>query len=134
VFSSLVAKNYGRAELTLLDHVKRANPEVLSIDELRAGQRLRLPTYEPGKVVQKGDTNGYRLHLLTTWDPKSPVLDKLKPAVSKLGRQVFVVPVSLTPNETAYRVLVGEFPDRRDAEAFARDFRMPPGMSSQLWR
>ena len=134
VFSSLVAKNYGRAELTLLDHVKSANPDVLSIDELRAGQRLRLPPYEPGKSVQKGDGNGYRLHLMTTWDPKSPVLDTLKPTVSKLGRQVFVVPVSLTPNETAYRVLVGDFPDRRDAEAFARDFRMPPGMSSQLWR
>jgi general secretion pathway protein A len=134
VFSNLVAKNYGRAELTLLDHVKSANPEIVSIDELRTGQRLRLPAYEPGKSVLPGDSNGYRLHLLTTWDPKSPVLDKLKPAVSKLGRQVFVVPVSLTPNETAYRVLVGDFPDRRDAEAFARDFRMPPGMSSQLWR
>ena len=134
VFSAVVTRNYGRAELTLLDFVKSANPDVTSIDVLRAGQRLKLPVYEPGKLVEKTDGAPYRLHLLTTWDRQDQVLQKLRPAVAKLGRQVTVVPVNMTQRETAYRVLVGDFGDRREAEEFYRDFRVPLGVSSQLWR
>ena len=133
VLSAVVARNYGRAELTLLDVVKSANPDVTDIDVLRAGQRLKLPAYEPGKQVERTEAARYRLHLMTTWD-RDEVLKKLKPAVARLGRQVTVVPVNMTERETAYRVLVGDFGDRREAEAFYRDFRVPLGVSSQLWR
>ena len=118
----------------MLDFVKRANPDVTSIDVLRVGQRLKLPVYEPGKLVEKADGAGYRLHLVTTWDNQEQVLQKLRPAVTKMGRQVTVIPVNMTQRETAYRVLVGNFSDRREAEAFYRDFRVPLGVSSQLWR
>lgn len=134
VFSAVVTRNYGRSELTLLDFVKSANPDVTSIDVLRPGQRLKLPVYEPGKLVEKAAGARYRLHLMTTWDNQDQVLQKLRPAVAKLGRQVTVVPVNMTQHETAYRVLVGDFGDRREAEAFYRDFRVPLGVSSQLWR
>ena len=134
VFSAVVARHYGRAELTLIDFVKSANPDVTSIDELRTGQRLKLPVYEPGKMVEKADGERYRLHLVTTWDNQDQVLQKLRSAVAKLGRQVTVVPVTLTQRETAYRVLVGDFRERREAEAFYQDFRVPLGVSSQLWR
>jgi len=133
-FSAVVARNYGRAELTLLDVVKSANPDVTNIDELRAGQRLKLPAYEPGKLVEKADGGRYRLHLMTTWDNQDQALQKLRSAVAKLGRQVTVVPINMTQRETAYRVLVGDFGDRREAEAFYQDFRVPLGVSSQLWR
>jgi len=134
VFSAVVARHYGRADLTLIDFVKSANPDVTSIDVLRTGQRLKLPVYEPGKMVEKADGERYRLHLVTTWDNQDQVLQKLRSAVSKLGRQVTVVPVSLTQRETAYRVLVGDFGERREAETFYQDFRVPLGVSSQLWR
>ncbi len=134
VFSAVVARHYGRAELTLIDFVKSANPDVTSIDQLRTGQRLKLPVYEPGKIVEKADGERYRLHLVTTWDNQDQVLQKLRSAVAKLGRQVTVVPVSMTQRETAYRVLVGDFRERREAEAFYQDFRVPLGVSSQLWR
>lgn len=134
VFSAVVTRNYGRAELTLIDFVKSANPDVTSIDVLRVGQRLKLPVYEPGKLVEQADGARYRLHLMTTWDNQDQVLQKLRSAVAKLGRQVTVVPINMTQRETAYRVLVGDFGDRREAEAFYRDFRVPLGVSSQLWR
>jgi hypothetical protein len=134
VFSAVIARNYGRADLTLIDFVKNANPDVTSIDELRTGQRLKLPVYEPGKQVEKADGVRYRLHLMTTWDNQDQVLQKLRSAVAKLGRQVTVIPINMTQRETAYRVLVGDFGDRREAEAFYRDFRVPLGVSSQLWR
>jgi hypothetical protein len=134
VFTAVITRNYGRAELTLIDFVKSANPDVTSIDVLRTGQRLKLPVYEPGKLVEKADGGRYRLHLMTTWDNQDQVLQKLRSAVAKLGRQVTVVPINMTQHETAYRVLVGDFGDRREAEAFYQDFRVPLGVSSQLWR
>ncbi len=133
VFSSVVARNYGRAELTLLDFVKTANPEVESIDIVHVGQRLKLPPFEPGALVQKRDGR-YRLHLMTVWDEKGSALQKLRPAVAKLGRQVELAPVALTQRETAYRVLVGDFASPREAETFYRDFRAPLGVNTQLWR
>ena len=39
----------------MIDFVKSANPDVTSIDVLRTGQRLKLPVYEPGKLVEKAD-------------------------------------------------------------------------------
>ena len=134
VLSAVITRNYGRAELTLIDFVKSANPDVTSIDVLRTGQRLKLPVYEPGKLVEKTDGGRYRLHLMTTWNNQDQALQKLRSAVAKLGRQVTVVPINMTQRETAYRVLVGDFGDRREAEAFYRDFRVPLGVSSQLWR
>ena len=117
VFSAVVTRNYGRAELTLIDFVKTANPDLTSIDMLRVGQRLKLPVYEPGKLVETADGDRYRLHLMTTWKNQDQVLQKLRSAVAKMGRQVTVVPVNMTQHETAYRVLVGDFDDRREAEA-----------------
>jgi general secretion pathway protein A len=134
VLSAVIARNYGRSELTLIDFVKSANPDVTSIDVLRTGQRLKLPVYEPGKLVEKADEGRYRLHLMTTWDNQDQGLQKLRSAVARLGRQVTVVPINMTQRETAYRVLVGDFGDRREAETFYRDFRVPLGVSSQLWR
>jgi general secretion pathway protein A len=134
VLSAVITRNYGRAELTLIDFVKSANPDVTSIDVLRTGQRLKLPVYEPGKLVEKADEGRYRLHLMTTWNNQDQALQKLRSAVAKLGRQVTVVPINMTQRETAYRVLVGDFGDRREAEEFYRDFRVPLGVSSQLWR
>ena len=84
--------------------------------------------------MEKADGERYRLHLVTTWDNQDQVLQKLRSAVAKLGRQVTVVPVNMTQRETAYRVLVGDFGDRREAETFYQDFRVPLGVSSQLWR
>lgn len=132
--SGLITRHYGKPDLTLLDFVKSANPDIENIDVLRAGQRIKLPPFEPSRLVQKSDGGKYRLHLMTTWDNQDRVLEKLRPAVAKLGRQVTVVPVNMTQHETAYRVLIGDFADRREAEAFYRDFRVPLGVTSQLWR
>jgi phage tail protein X len=132
-FSTLVSRHYGRAELTLLDFVKTANPELTSIDVLQVGQRLRLPSFEPRALVQSADGSTYRLHLMTVWDTQSDVVQKLRASVTKRGRQVYILPVRLTDRDAAYRVMVGDFADRRDAEAFYESFRGPAGVTTQLW-
>lgn len=134
VLSGVIARNYGRADLTLLDLVKAANPGLDSIDVLRVGQRITLPAFEPGALLSRTGDGRYRVHLMTAWSEDAEALLKLRPAVAKLGRQVHVSAVKLTDRETAQRVLVGDFDSARDAETFYREFRMPSGLTSQLWR
>jgi hypothetical protein len=134
VFSGIVSRHYGWAELTLLDFVKAANPELTSIDVLQVGQRLRMPPFEPRALVQSVDGSKYRVHVLTVWDTQGQVVEKLRQALARRGRRVHVAPVSLTQRDSAYRVLVGDFTDRRDAEAFSRSFRSTAGVTTQLWK
>ena len=123
IFTALVLHNYGRAEVALLDYVKTANPELTNVDELQVGQRLKLPAFDPRSLVQPAPGAGYRLHLTTVWDPQSPSSERLLAAVDKLGKRAYTVPVIFSPQETAYRVMVGDFADRREAETFYRTFR-----------
>jgi general secretion pathway protein A len=134
VFSEVVNRNYGRSDLMALDFVKAANPQLASIDRLRVGQRLRLPPFEPGSLVQQTDDARYRVHVMTVWDAQTPGVQKVRALAAKRGRQVHVVSVNLTQREPAYRVLVGDFADRAEAEAFYRDVRVPSAVSSQPWR
>ncbi len=134
VFSEVVTRNYGRADLTLLDFVKAANPEVASIDLIHVGQRIKLPAFEPGALVQKTGDSQYRLHVMTVSDVQGQGMQKLRSLVAKLGRQIYVVPVTLTQRGPAYRLLVGDFANPGGAEAFYREVRVPTPVSGQLWR
>jgi hypothetical protein len=134
VFSEVVNRHYGWAELTLLDFVKTANPDLASIDVLQVGQRLRLPAFEPRALVQSTDGSKYRVHLVTVWNNQSDVLSKLRASIAKRGRQLYVVPVKLTERDPAYRVLAGDFTDRQEAEAFYKSFRAATGLTTQLWK
>jgi len=120
VLSRLVAETYGRTDLTMLDFVKAANPELANIDVLLVGQRLRFPAFEPRALVHRVDDSVYRLHLVTVWDTEGSTFSRVRTAVARSGRQLYVTPVALTRSETAFRVMVGPFGDRREAETFYR--------------
>jgi hypothetical protein len=134
VFSALVSRHYGRADLTLLDFVKAANPEILSVDVVLVGQRIVLPPFDAAARVLTSGDGSHRLHLFTVWDAGTPAVTRLRSLLAGQGRQTFMVPVHLSPRETAYRVLVGDFASRGEAEAFYGDLRLPAGLSTQLWR
>jgi hypothetical protein len=121
ILTKLVAERYGSADLTLLDFVKAANPEVANIDLLLVGQRLRFPPFEAQSRVHRADDLAYRLHLLTVWDTQDQAYRRARAAVERAGRQVYVVPVRLSESETAYRVMVGPFTDQREAEGFYKN-------------
>jgi len=134
ILSALVMKRYGRADLTLLDFVRQANPDLASIDVLRVGQRLRFPAAEPRAFVEQKDASHFRVHVVTVEDTQSGAFHELRSALERSGRQVYVVPITLTGNDQTYRVLVGDFASRRDAETFYRNFRFPVWATTQLWR
>jgi type II secretory pathway predicted ATPase ExeA/phage tail protein X len=119
--SWLLYSVYGRADDTVVDLVQIANPGLADIDVLTPGQRLRFPPVEAGAMVHKTDNGRYAVHLLTTSDPTHPRFRKLRAEVRAAGRTIRFVPVRLgTGCETCYRVWIGNFPSRREAEAFYR--------------
>jgi len=71
---------------------------------------------------------------MTVWEAESQALHRLRAALAASGHQVYVAPVSLTSSDTAYRVMVGDFAGRREAESFYRTFRVPIETTSKLWR
>jgi phage tail protein X len=122
--SWLLYSVYGRADDTVVDIVQLANPGLADIDVLRPGQRLRFPSVEAGAMVHQSANGRYAVHLLTTSDPTHPRFRKLRAQVRASGRTIRFVPVRLgTGCEACYRVWVGDFSTRQEAEAFYRRVR-----------
>lgn len=132
--AALVIGAYGRADYTLLDFIKMANPDIKKIDVIKVGERLRFPPFQPSEMVHKGKDSLYMVHLFTMSYPKSPELEKLRATVEKAGRKVYVLPVNLTDGQEFYRVLVGDFTEPQEGEVFYRSFQVSSDMSTRLWR
>jgi phage tail protein X len=119
--SWLLYSVYGRADDTVVDIVQLANPDLGDIDALRPGQRIRFPSVEAGAMVHQAPNGRYTVHLLTTPDPTQPRFRKIRAQVQASGRTIRFVPVRLGAGcETCYRVWIGDFASRREAEAFYR--------------
>jgi phage tail protein X len=115
---------YGRTDNTVVDAVQFANPGVNSADLLKSGQRLYLPPVEAAAMVYQLADRRYVVHLLTTSDPTDLRFRRLSADIAASGRKVRLVPVRLwTGCEACFRVWVGEFSSRGEAEAFYRHAR-----------
>jgi hypothetical protein len=123
---ALVLRAYGRADVTLLDHVKMANPTVDDINVIEVGKRLRFPPLDASRMVHRQGNAQYVLHLATVARLDSRVLEKLRAAVAEQGHKLYVVPIRFTDDFEVYRVLVGDFDDQAQAEKFSR--AVPPSL------
>jgi hypothetical protein len=124
--ATLTRRVYGRADPTLFDFVKTANPELENINALTVGQRLRFPPLEPEAMVHQGPGALYRVHLLTVLDTKEGEVETLQAKLAKLGYQLQVVPIRLTSEpQLWYRIMAGDFTDREQAARFYQTFWMP---------
>lgn len=129
----LVFSAYGRADFTLIDHVRMANPAITDVNVIEVGRRLRFPPLEPSRMIHRQGESRYVLHLATVALTGTRTLDRLRAATAAEGRKVYVIPVRFTSSFEVYRVLVGDFEDRTEAERFSRAFQMPSGLSNSQW-
>lgn len=124
----LVSRAYGRIDYTLLDVVQMVNPGIQDINLIRVGQRVRFPSLHPGSRVQKLGQSLYVLHVRTLPITAKSETEQLRAALRQMGREVYVVPVRLTHQQQAHRVLVGDFQDPTQAETFYRALRTSTGV------
>ncbi len=131
--SALVRAVYGRVDYTLLDVVKEANPHVANIDVIEAGQRLRFPQVDVAAMVRRwGDR--YVAHVATVPDSRLAAAHSLAVSLAA-GLTVRSVPIPLTQErEGWYRILVGDFASRDQAEAFYRTAAARFEPYAALWR
>lgn len=132
--AALIIRVYGRADYTLLDFVKMANPAVNTIDVIKDGQRIVFPPFQPSAMVRKSDNSSYVVHLFTMRHSKNPEFEKLQARLEASSRKVYVRPVYLADSREFYRVLVGDFTNVEQAETFYRSFEAPSEIPTQLWR
>jgi len=129
--NGLVLQRYGRADLTILDVVKRANPGLRNVDLIEVGRRLRLPPLGPAAMVVRGEDRGWAVHLATVASTSQPGFASLRARVERAGLKLHVVPVRLGEDGDSYRVLVGDFATREQAESYYRRFWAPTTASSR---
>jgi general secretion pathway protein A len=129
--NDLLLQRYGRVDLTLLDVVKRANPGLRSVDLIEVGRRIRLPRVVPGSMVWPIDDQHYAVHVATVASMSQPAFAPLKSRVERSGKKLHVVPVRLGDDMDSYRVLVGDFSSREEAEAYYRRYWAPTTASSR---
>jgi general secretion pathway protein A len=130
----IALRTYGRVNATILDFMQQANPEITDVNLIKVGQRLLLPPFHPAALVQE-ENGTYRVHLCTLPDSAKAELEKLRLSLLRSAHTVYILPVNLTgAGEIWYRVVVGDFPSRQEAEDFFQTFPRPIKITSRLWR
>ncbi len=122
--AGLAGRVYGRADLTVLDLLKRANPDLDDVDRIAVGARLRFPPLGPAARVVRSGT-AYRVHLATRAGAPGADLAALQGTAQRAGSQVYAVPVRLGEHLRGYRLVAGDFATRGQALAFAASVREP---------
>ena len=116
----LVQRVYGRADLTVLDLVKAANPIVTDIDMIVPGHTVSFPSLEPSAMVHRTRNGKYGVTLFTAPTATSADVDRVRTRAARAHLALELIPVRLARDLTAVRVVVEGFDDPLEAEAFHR--------------
>ncbi|MBW1855202.1 MAG: AAA family ATPase [Deltaproteobacteria bacterium] len=109
----LLRKHYGMVNVMLVDLVLEANPEITNAHLIKVDQHMRIPKITKDLLINKIQDNRYKIHVGTfqTSDSAYQYAHKL----SKIGKEVNVIPREISPGDTWYRVVLGDFETREES-------------------
>lgn len=119
--SRIVIDTYGQANATMLDLVKMANPSIRDIDVVPIGYELRVPQLDQGLAVLQEPNGRYALLVLST--PAEGRAREIGKALRKHGFDARVGRAHLGAGRVAWRVVVGDLPDRAGVQAVGRQLQ-----------
>jgi general secretion pathway protein A len=119
--SSLAASVYGEVSPLALDLVMSANPEIKSIDRISVGHTLLFPDVSPERLVRRTPDGNHAIHAVTV--SSAARATELQARLTQQGYTVTVLPVTISPSQQWFRVLVGEFDAPEGAVKFWRSMR-----------
>jgi hypothetical protein len=98
---------------TLLDLILDFNPEVTNAGLIQVNQKIKIPKIAKEWMVSQTLDLACKIHLGTFWTPDFVKPYKNEPALK--GKKIEVLPRKVTPQDTWYRVVVGDFGNKDEA-------------------
>jgi general secretion pathway protein A len=120
-FSAIAVRTYGQSSDTILDLMKLANPSVQDVNVIPIGKELRLPEFEGGLVFLQDRSDQFDVLLLST--AMRGRANEIAAALRLRGFEARVVPGNLSASHPVWRVLVGGFSSRDQAQSAGRRLR-----------
>ncbi len=96
---------YGGNKLLAMDLLKEANPQIVNLNWVLAGQRLSLPPLTRETLLRRQSDNSYRLILASFI--RSQEAEKLSEAVRRKGYEVMITRQKVSDNLLLHRVEIG---------------------------
>ena len=111
--SSLAQKYYHMTNPTLIDFILDFNPEINNAHLIRVNQNIKIPKISGEWLISSSGEHRFKIHVGTFWTPDFARPYKSEPALK--GREIEVHPRRVSPQDTWYRVVIGNFANRDDA-------------------
>jgi len=111
--SSLAQKYYRMANPTLIDLILDSNPEITNVDLIQVNQKLKIPTLTKEWLIKQSPDHTCKIHVGTFWAPL--FVKPYKEELTLKGKRIEVLPRKVSPTDTWYRVMVGDFDNKEDA-------------------
>ena len=132
--SLLAKKHYGSANPTTMDLILKANPQITDAHLIHINQKIALPPIADESFLIPGPNNTYKV-LIGTFI-KKPADNAFENQPSLRGKTIEIVSLRVSPRETWYRVLAGQFDTREEGlksiQALRNKGLIPlPGASAQ---
>jgi general secretion pathway protein A len=111
--SSLSQKYYRMTNPTLLAFILDFNPEITNADLIQVNQKIKIPKITNEGLVFQSSDRVYKIHVGTFL-----TLDFVKPYKNEpllKGKKIEVLPRKVSPQDTWYRVEVGNFDHKDEA-------------------
>ena len=116
---SLVAKQYFPAlNNSLLDILLEANPQIMDMDLIFPGQKIKIPDITEESLLRRGSDNRY--HILLGTFVSAEEIRGYKDEPSLRGKKLKVVSRRVSPRETWYRIEAEEFETKEEALGLIR--------------
>jgi type II secretory pathway predicted ATPase ExeA/phage tail protein X len=105
--SSLAQKYYRMVNKTLMDLILVSNPGITDVHLILVDQKIKIPKITEELLIIKSPENTYKINAGTFQTPIFARLYRDEQALK--GRKIEILPRRVSPQETWYRVVIGEF-------------------------
>jgi general secretion pathway protein A len=119
--SVLAKQYYNNVNPTLIDLILEFNPQITDLDRIFVNQQIKLPRITEELFLIQAPNQSYKVYLGTFSDEQFGY--SLKRDLVLEGKNLEVVPHKVSPRDTWFRVLIGEFRTREESLRAIRALR-----------
>jgi general secretion pathway protein A len=130
--SSLVKKQFGLINPTILDLILEANPEIRDADYIEVQQNITIPPISAESFLIKNPSGSYSVHIVTDETRSAARIQRYTSTLN--GKNIEIVPRRVSPRKTWHRVQAGPFATREEGLEMVRRLSekgLMPGLMGQ---